>query len=168
MGLGFDAELYYRAVPELNLALNTYINYEGVQLKVVQNDNPQQGAFSTLKRVLKTLEKADDALICPIDIPVLEASELKKIINTKAQIVKPIYRGESGHPIKISSKFVEHVLNQPISSRLDTIISKTSNKELIKVMCNDKQLVMNLNSLKDWNNYKDNIPLSQKYLSHEN
>lgn len=168
IGLGFDADVYYKAIPELRLALNNYINYEDLQLKVIPNTNPQLGAFSTLKNVLKKADKINDVLICPIDVPVLQASELTKLINTKGLIVKPVYHNKSGHPIKINAQFVVHLLERPNTSRLDLLVSNVPEKDVDKVICSDKQVNMNLNSPKDWKNYLDDIPLSQKYERHEN
>ncbi len=168
IGLGFDAELYYKAIPKLELALNKYINYNGIQLKVVQNMTPQLGAFSTLKNVLKGEYKINDALICPIDVPVLKTSELKKLIATKAKIVKPVYKNKSGHPIKINTTFAEHLLKQPNTSRLDSLISKEPKKNIFKMNCIDNQVVMNLNTPLDWKKYTDALPLTQKYTAHEN
>ena len=168
IGLGFDADVYYKAIPELRLALNNYINYDGLQLKVIQNTNPQLGAFSTLKNVLKAIDKINDVLICPIDVPVLQAFELTKLINTKGLIVKPVYQNKSGHPIKINAQFVVHLLECLNTSRLDLLISNVPEKDVDKVICRDKQVNMNLNSPKDWKNYLDDIPLSQKYERHEN
>jgi len=163
IGLGFDAELYYKAIPELRLALNNYFNYDAMQLKVVLNTQPQLGSFSTLKNVLKATDKIEDVLICPIDVPILKVSELKKLIKAKALIAKPVYKNKSGHPVKISTSFAKHLLNQPNSSQLDTLISKVPAKDVSKVNCSDKQILLNLNSPKDWKNYTDNITLTQKY-----
>jgi CTP:molybdopterin cytidylyltransferase MocA len=167
IGLGFDAKFYYKAIPELQWALKG-INYDAMSLKIIQNKHPQLGAFSTLKKVLTEVDKINDVLICPIDVPVLKASELKKLITTKSKIVKPVYKNKSGHPLKISATFVKHLLNQPDTSRLDTIVSKESDKDIVKMMCRDKQVIMNLNSPKNWKNYTDNLPLTQKYPAHEN
>jgi len=168
IGLGFDAELYYKAIPELYDALKKCINYDGMQLKVTANTYPQLGAFSTLKNVLKGEDKINDALICPIDVPVLKTSELKKLLDIKAKIVKPIYKNQSGHPIKINAHFVADLLNYPATSRLDTIILKEPKENIFKMNCIDNQVVMNLNTPLDWKKYTDDLPLTQKTITYEN
>lgn len=168
IGLGFDSDLYFEAIPEWRLAINKYINYDDIQLKVILNSQPQLGSFSTLKTVLNELNEDVDVLLCPIDVPILKASELLRLLNTKASIVKPVYKNKSGHPIKVDAKFVKHLTDQPFSSRLDTLISKTPSKDIRKVNSIDGQIVMNLNSPKDWNNYINDIILTQKYQANEN
>ena len=162
IALGYDAEAYYKAIPEFKDALKRQINYKGISLKVVENKRPQNGAFSTLKSALKALNEIKDVLVCPIDVPVLQASELSKLVNTKGLIVKPIYQNKSGHPIKISQQFVESLLQQPITSRLDILILNEPPESCVTLNCSDKQVLMNLNSPKDWKNYTDDLYLTQK------
>jgi len=160
--------LYFEAIPEWRLAVNKYINYDDIKLKVILNNKPQLGSFSTLKKALKVVEDPNDVLVCPIDVPLLNAAELKKIISTKSSVVKPTYEGKSGHPIKVDAKFVKHLTDQPFSSRLDTLILKIPSKDISKVISSDEQIVMNLNCPKDWKNYINDIILIQKYQAHEN
>jgi len=168
IGLGNDIKSYFDTLPALQEAIDKHILFSNLQIRVVINTQPQLGAFSTLQKALKQLKRESDVLICPIDVPVLKASELTKLINTKAKIVKPVYKNKSGHPVKISPKFAEQLLRYPNTGRLDTIILKEAKKDIVKVICNDKQVVMNLNSPKNWKNYTDNLLLTQKYTSHEN
>jgi len=88
IGLGFDSDLYFEAIPEWRLAVNKYINYDDIKLKVILNNKPHLGSFSSLKKALKVVEDPNDVLVCPIDVPLLNAAELKKIISTKSSVVK--------------------------------------------------------------------------------
>jgi len=162
IGLGFDADIYYKAIPELRKALNSSIFFKGLQISVVQNENPELGSFSTLKVALNILNKPNEALICPIDVPILKGSDLKDITKTNAAIAKPSYKGQSGHPIKINYKIIRFILKENPSNRLDSIIATFPEKEIKKIVCDDKQIIMNLNSPQDWQKYINDISLSQK------
>ena len=168
IGLGYDADTYYKAIPELRKALNSSTFFKGLQISVVQNGNPELGSFSTLQYALRALNKSSDVLICPIDVPILNDSDLKDITKTNATIVKPSYRGQSGHPIKINYKIIRLILKENPSNRLDSIIATFPEKEIKKIVCDDKQIIMNLNKQSDWQKYINDLSLTQKYSYHEN
>jgi CTP:molybdopterin cytidylyltransferase MocA len=157
IGLGYKSDTYYKAIPELQKALNSSIFFKGLQVSVVQNENPKLGSFSTLQYALKAHYKSSDVLICPIDVPILNSKELKKLIKTNANIVKPIFKGQSGHPIKIKYQFVERLLNEDSTSRLDKLIALES--DIKKIPCIDNQIIMNLNTPVDWSSFKDRSPV---------
>jgi CTP:molybdopterin cytidylyltransferase MocA len=154
IGLGYDADTYYKAIPVLRKALNSSIDFKGLQISVVQSTNPELGSFSTLQYALKTLNKSSDVLICPIDVPILNSKELKNILITETQIVKPLFKGQSGHPVKINYLFVKKLINKASNNRLDKLIALEPEKEIKKIICSDRQVIMNLNTPADWLSYK--------------
>jgi CTP:molybdopterin cytidylyltransferase MocA len=156
IGLGYNHELYFDMIPWFEKALLNFILYKNIKVKVVVNQNPELGTFSTLQTVLKQIPKDRAVLINPIDIPVLNSLELQTIINTQNQIVLPNYEGKNGHPIKLHSDFWKPLLLlDPMdeNSRLDLEIKKINPSNIKIITVTDSSVVKNLNTQNDWKNY---------------
>ncbi|WKD84815.1 Molybdenum cofactor guanylyltransferase [Polaribacter huanghezhanensis] len=153
IGLGFDYQLYFDAIPWLAKAVEKPQNYQQKIVHVVINKTPEFGLFSTVQSVLKTLDTNHQAVILPIDVPLLKSSELKKIIDTENEIVIPTYNNKNGHPVKLAPKFWKSLLELNITdknSRLDLQIKKRNASKISLVEINDASILKNLNTPKDW------------------
>tara|TARA_R110002124_G_scaffold233351_1_gene398552 strand:+ start:14052 stop:14675 length:624 start_codon:yes stop_codon:yes gene_type:complete len=156
IGLGFDYQLYFDAIPWLKKAIETPQKYQQKKVRVVINKTPEFGLFSTLQSVLKVIESTKskkEVLILPIDIPMLKKSELEKIISTKNQIVIPTYKNKNGHPVKLTQPFWKSLLELNITdknARLDIQIKKRNASEISLAEINDASILKNLNTPKDW------------------
>ena len=153
IGLGFNFEQYFNAIPWLQNAQNNFVEYEGLKVKVIINKNPENGSFSTLQTVLKVIPKSSEVLLNHIDIPILNSEELSKIISFKNEIVLPNYKGKNGHPIKMSASFwINLALLNPTEkdSRLDFQLKKINPAKISIVEILDRAIIMNLNTKKEW------------------
>jgi CTP:molybdopterin cytidylyltransferase MocA len=156
IGLGYDFEHYFLAIPWLKKAVNESFKFLGLNIKVVINKKPELGPFSTLNSVLKEIPKSSEILLNHIDIPILNSDELNKIILTNNQIVQPNYKGKNGHPIKMNSTFWNSLLKLDLehkNSRLDVQIKQLNKNMISKISVNDKSVIQNLNTPKDWESY---------------
>ncbi|WP_310558467.1 NTP transferase domain-containing protein [Flavobacterium sp.] len=156
IGLGFYYEKYLEAVPWLRYAQDKFVVYKNLKIKVVINTFPEKGSFSTLQAVLFHIPKNSSVLIQPIDVPILNAVELYKIIDAENEIVLPNYQGKSGHPIKVSPQFWKHFLeldSNDQNTRLDFQIKKAKPFERTSVSVDDASILQNLNSPKDWSDF---------------
>ena len=106
IGLGYNYQNYFKAIPWLEKATIEPINYKHLKITVVINRTPELGSFSTLQTVLKTIDTTVDILVHPIDIPLLNNNELQQLININNWIVQPSFNLKTRHPIKLSSKIV--------------------------------------------------------------
>ena len=154
IGLGYDADTYFKALPFLEKALSKSINYKEVEIRIILNPEPQLGAFSTIKKVLENIPANNDALIIPIDVPLLSSKELKQLINTSGYIVKPFYKSKSGHPIKVSRTVIEKLILLADDARLDEFINSYPTSEIKQILCADWQIGYNINTLEQWKAYK--------------
>jgi CTP:molybdopterin cytidylyltransferase MocA len=153
IGLGFDYQLYFDAIPWLEKAVENPQKYQQKKVRVVLNKTPELGLFSTLQSVLKALDTNQQVLILPIDVPLLKSAELKKIIDTENGIVIPTYNNKNGHPVKLAQPFWKSLLELNIAdenSRLDIQIKKRNASEISLVAINDAAILKNLNTPKDW------------------
>lgn len=153
IGLGFNFEHYFNAIPWLQNAQSNFIEYEGLKVKVIINENPEYGSFSTLQTVLKVIPKSSEILVNHIDIPILNSEELSKIISFKNEIVLPNYKGKNGHPIKLNPSFWNNLLQlHPTEkdSRLDFQLKKVNPVKISIIQVLDRAIIMNLNTKKAW------------------
>lgn len=153
IGLGFNFEYYFAEIPWFIDAQYHFQNYNGINVKVVVNENPELGSFSTIQSVLNIIPKNKTVLINPIDIPILNLKELQSLINTQNQIILPSFNNKNGHPIKLSSSFWNTLLLLNCSdsnSRLDLEIKKVDDSKITKVNVTDSCILKNLNTKSDW------------------
>ncbi len=155
IGLGFDANMYFEAIPWLEEAmLNSYV-YKKKKVRAILNQNPELGAFSTLQSALKVLDTKlfNTIFILPIDVPLINNQEQRKLLFTENQIVIPSFQNKKGHPVKLSSTFWKPLLElnpKDESARLDLQIKKRNASEISIVEISDASCILNLNTPKDW------------------
>ena len=156
IGLGFDYQLYFDAIPWLQDATQEYFLFKEKKIKVIINPNPEFGLFSTLQSVLKKVNKNQNILVIPIDVPLLNSIEQEKIILERNYIVIPTYKNKNGHPVKLSSKFWTPLLKLNVAdenSRLDIQIKGRNTSEVSFVKTNDASILQNLNTPIDWKKF---------------
>ncbi|HEU4788709.1 MAG TPA: NTP transferase domain-containing protein [Flavobacterium sp.] len=156
IGLGFHYEEYLNKIPWLKDAQLHFVIYKNLKVRVVANQNPEQGSFSTLQTVLQKISKNKSVLINPIDIPILNPTELQNIIEAQNQIILPNFEGKNGHPIKLHSKFWNTLLllnPTDANSRLDLEIKKIIPSKITTIVVTDSSILKNLNTPNDWEAY---------------
>jgi len=159
IGLGFDYQYYFEAIPWLKKAVESPQMFEQKKVNVVINQTPEFGLFSTLQAVLKVLNSTEtnkNILALPIDVPLLESSELEKILSKENQIVIPIYNNKKGHPVKLASTFWKSLLKLNVTdkkARLDLQIKKRNASEITFIETNDASILKNLNTPKEWQEF---------------
>tara|TARA_R110001583_G_C5614343_1_gene405632 strand:+ start:722 stop:1357 length:636 start_codon:yes stop_codon:yes gene_type:complete len=153
IGLGYNFQHYFDAIPWLEKVQNSFIDFQGLQVKTIVNKNPELGSFSTLQTVLKHIEPSKEILFNHIDIPILNTPELNKIITTKNKIVIPKFEEKKGHPIKMNPSFWNNLIKLNITdkdARLDHQLKKINPIKISTVEVSDKAILYNLNTKKDW------------------
>jgi molybdopterin-guanine dinucleotide biosynthesis protein A len=153
IGLGFNSQHYFDAIPWLKDSLSNDVDYQELKIKTIVNPTPELGSFSTLQTVLKNINSACDVLINPVDVPLLNSNELNKIISEINNIVIPNFEGKNGHPIKISAGFWQKLVSLNISeenSRLDLQLKKATPEEISILKVNDASIIKNLNTKTVW------------------
>jgi CTP:molybdopterin cytidylyltransferase MocA len=159
IGLGFHSQHYFEAIPWLKDALVDFVSYQNLNIKVIINNTPELGSFSTLQTVLKEVPEKSTIILNPIDIPILNATELIKIISTENDIVLPNFNNKNGHPIKLSENVWNTLLDLDVTkadSRLDIQLKKINPIKISTVEVFDRAVILNLNTKKDWNSFLEN------------
>lgn len=156
IGLGFDASMYFEAIPWFKDALKTPQIFQKKQVTVVLNSSPELGPFSTLQSVLKMVKTTKDVVVLPIDIPLIGESEFKKISVIKNTIVIPNYEGKNGHPVKLSYHFWKQLLQLNLldsNARLDLQIKLRKPSEITLVAVKEAVILQNLNTPEVWRKF---------------
>lgn len=156
IGLGYDYQHYFEAIPWLKDAIINFVDYQGLKVKIIINPTPEMGSFSTLQTVLKNINFDCDVILMPIDVPILNSEELNNIIAAKNNIIMPNFEGKNGHPIKMNVNFWKNLVSLNISegnSRLDLQIKKLNPEEISKIKVKDASAVKNLNTKTAWISY---------------
>ena len=156
IGLGYDYEQYLNAIPWFKDAIENSYNYNGVEVRVVINNQPQFGSFSTLQTVLKKVDIDSTVIVLPIDVPLLNKQSLTSIINENNKVVIPTCDAKNGHPVKLNSEFWNTLL--PIdmfskNARLDTQIKQLNSLSITFVNIIDNSVYQNINTKEKWNYY---------------
>ena len=160
IGLGYHYQYYFNAISWLENAQQTPFQFENLRVKVVMNQSPEKGSFSTLQNVLKNISDEKDIIINPIDIPILNSKELNEIISEQNSVVIPNFEGKNGHPIKLNFEFWKNLCGLDLddkSSRLDYQIKKISPNKISKIEIFDRVITLNINTKKDWLNYLNSL-----------
>ena len=153
IGLGYDVQLYFDAIPWLKDAIKTPISYKEKKVTVVINPNPELGLLSNLQSVLKQVNTKQPVIVLPIDVPLFNLKEQEKLITEENQIIIPKYKNKKGHPIKINPVFWKSLLDINLyntNARLDYSIKKLNPSKISFIKVSDGLCIQNLNTPKDW------------------
>ena len=144
--LGADQALYQERIPLTELT------------KIIHNPCPELGQFSSIQIALKELlliRNYSGCFILPIDVPLIDKSILKKLINgitPDTKVCQPTYLGKGGHPVLVMKKWIKYLTELNIydqSSRLDTQIGLLKQNEIKKITLDDKNILLNINTPDD-------------------
>ena len=68
--------------------------------------------FDSVKIGLRyLLDKCDNVLFTPVDVPLFTAKTVKAILDTGASLACPMCEGRQGHPILIANELIPEILN---------------------------------------------------------
>jgi len=147
------------------------------QVAYVQNKNPQDGQFSSLQIALKFLlsqkflqskdsPKFEHILMLPVDVPLVDNDSLRKMISffevksedkseSECKVSIPRYQNKKGHPVLLSRRFCQYLVQQSLASnlRLDHIIRQLKSSEVEVVDVGDESVILNINTENDWRQY---------------
>jgi len=127
-----------------------------LKFKVIINHKPQLGAFSSLIIALNQIRNNSDVFVLPIDVPLISATKVNLLVNAKSLVSIPTYNCKGGHPVKLHPIFWESLKQIDLESndaRLDYQIKKIEKKHIEYIEVNDKNVILNLNTPKLWNDY---------------
>ncbi len=97
---GYNAELLERHLANSGVIFLRNENYENTEM------------FDSACIGLRYLrKKCSRILFTPVDIPLFRADSVEKLLKRQSDAVFPICAGQQGHPILLSSKIIDGILN---------------------------------------------------------
>ena len=125
--------------------------------EIVFNSHYELGMFSS---VLVGVQKAkgNDVLLIPGDITNVSPSTIQALLKGTKPIRIPSFNGKTGHPVYISKKYVDLLLNEPVDYKLCDFIAKHDNDvEIIDV--NDSYINFDIDTIEDYNKLRKELTL---------
>ncbi len=122
-------------------------------IKYVINLSPERGMLSSIFCGIKKVGKCDSVLLIPVDHPYVR-QDTYKILNDTAEknigsIIKPRFKGKSGHPIILPADLLDKDDEKFFSLRLDGILRKSKYRK-IYVDVKDDGILKNVNTRDDY------------------
>ena len=106
--------------------------------------------FDSLCIGLKELEgKCSRVIISPVDVPAVKAETVRALIGGKADVVRPLYEGRSGHPIVLDAKCIGAVLSYNGEGGLRGAIEKLG-LEVREIECDDAGVCIDADRPEDY------------------
>ncbi|MBI3558232.1 MAG: NTP transferase domain-containing protein [Deltaproteobacteria bacterium] len=158
--LGKHHEDYAKAMPWMKTACDATIELGQLHVTVAINEHPEHGQFSSLQCGARILvaEKFSGAYVLPIDVPVpsMEVwSHLRMHMTGDVAACIPESRGRGGHPVLLSHRYLETLLQMPPESRLDVQLQVLPPEKIQRVAVADSNVVLNINTPEQWHKYAD-------------
>ena len=113
----------------------------------VYNKDYELGMFSSVLTGVK--ETKEDFFIVPGDCPFIKEETYKKLLEGSGEIRVPAYKNQEGHPIYISKKYKNELLNFSLDNNLKMFRDL---KKYVIINVEDENIVLNLNTANDFNN----------------
>jgi len=110
---------------------------KGVRTEVIQfaeNPEPDRGMLTSLQTGLRAVQDlSNGVLFTPVDVPLASpttTSLLADALASGASVAVPVYRGKRGHPVAISQRVAERLLDLPLSGRANDLMRAEASVEI--------------------------------------
>lgn len=125
---------------------------EVVDAAVCVNPDPARGMLSSVVAGLAFVQGEAGALIAPVDHPYVRVSTIKSLLKTFAgfpdHIIKPVYRGRTGHPVILPKTIFHAVLEASGMTTLREVLAQAG-VQARYVDVDDEGVVVNVNTPAD-------------------
>lgn len=122
-------------------------------VRIVHNDRYSEGMFTSIKAGVKGLKEDTDAFfILPVDIPSVKEHTVKKMLESYEKmegILYPAFGGEFGHPVLISHKFAEEIIESNPDGGLRDILSRHKEEQHIEHVA-DRGILLDMDTMEDF------------------
>lgn len=138
---GFQAELI-----EEEMARITEKNVYSFQMKLVYNENFNEGMFSSIQKAVSEVS-ATTFFLTPGDCPLVKKETVQRIAEHKGSVVIPSFQYKGGHPIKLLSEVKQRILETNRDGNLRVVLSGFE-KEYVNV--EDPGVIMDVDTPEDY------------------
>ncbi|MCM2532833.1 nucleotidyltransferase family protein [Neobacillus pocheonensis] len=143
---GFQAEIIQEEIAKIS-SKNAY----SFQIKLVYNENFNQGMFSSIQKGCNKVN-APTFLLTPGDCPLVKKETVQLIAEHKGNVVIPSFNYKGGHPIKLSSEVKQKILETNPESNLRMVLNGFEKKYM---NVDDPGVLMDVDTLEDYQKAMD-------------
>lgn len=120
------------------------------------NEDYKEGMLSSVKCGFRNLpEDSDFALVCLGDQPMVKAEVINRLIKgavlSGKGLAMPVYDGRRGHPLLVSCRYKDQVLNLESADGLRSLVS-ANNDDTEEVKIEDPSVLRDLDTYEDYLN----------------
>lgn len=119
----------------------------GLKVKVVYNENYQEGQMTSVHCGLSSLQNScDGVMICLSDLPLLQAGDVNQLIDAflnhcETSVIVPTYQGKRGNPIVLDFKHRQDILGNGRNLGCKRLLEKNPDIVTALEMDNDHTIV---------------------------
>lgn len=114
---------------------------------LVNNEEYEKGMYSSIQRGFAEV-KSDWILFTPGDYPLIDKEVCSELIkHTSEHVVIPTYDGKKGHPILMKNIIVREIA---YTTKYSNLREALSNKDKFLVPVNNKGILMDLDTMEDY------------------
>lgn len=111
----------------------------------LKSDEKENSMIDLVKIGINFLkDKCEKVIYSPVVIPMFKMATLQKIVQSESTIASPSYRKKAGHPVLLSNKIYEYILDSEYGMK-DTIRSLMDEREFIEVK--DEGIIRSLDDM---------------------
>ena len=134
--------------------VTSVVNFD---VKVVYNENWEQGQISSLRKGIESIEDRSEGIIfTPVDHPLVKKETYRKLIKEwrkeKEKIVIPLYNGRKGHPTIFPRKFFNEILYKELKNGARDVI-RNNIEEVKYVPVEDEGVVIDIDTPSDYEKF---------------
>lgn len=129
-------------------------------IKIVENNDYQQGMMSSVKKALTELAAVNQYLLFTLADKPFIGSEIysefyQKCLKLNSDIFLPEYQGQKGHPVIMKKKFSKIVLKLEGKGGLRNLFALIPDK-IYHYPCDYREIIVDLDFKEDYQKYRDN------------
>ena len=132
-------------------------------LNFVYNPNFSEGMTTSIKYGVKLIShECDGLLICLGDMPLINTSEINKLIHAYVKnrikgeglIVVPVFKRQRGNPVLFSIEFRNDILEHKKESGCKEVIMKNSDS-VMEIEMDDEKMLLDVDTMEDYQSVSD-------------
>ena len=128
---------------ERHLAGNGIIFFRNENYSTTQMFDSAKIGFEYLK------DKCGVILFTPVDIPLFTSSTVSALLNSEAELACPVFQGQSGHPILLSSDIAEKVIKDSGEGGLQGALERCG-VDFSEVLVDDEGILHDADTRQDY------------------
>ncbi len=114
--------------------------------ELIENPDYPKGMFTSIQSGARAAT-GERVFITPGDIPLIKKETYLALLQAEGEIILPVYKGMTGHPVLLSRRMIEALLEEPETSCLRDFIQK---HETTLVKVDDAGILMDLDTPEDY------------------